>query len=356
MKISSTLSILAAVLLLASCSDDPEFIQPPSSGSTIDAEVGGETQPNQVYLDFSSDNQQPIARRNWDLGFYTGDDFVVTLNSANGMLAYELDETNLADVDAEDTVGLGAQLSLDAIFGALFAPVIPPFVSESLEWADDPTGDLDNTAIDEIDDDPYVYIINRGKAADGTELGWLKIKVSRTGSEYLLEYAEISNATAQTETIQKNQDLNFVYFSFDTGVTNVEPGAMDWDIAFTTYIDILPFGGIELPYGVKDWVIQNRNAETAEVIIEADEDLLDRFESFTLADVSALDFEEEINAVGGNWRTVASPTPGSVTGVKGDRFYIVKDPDGNYYKFIFTKMLSNTGERGFPQVSYSLLQ
>ena len=357
MKITSTLLILAGVLIMTSCSDDPEFIEPPSSGSTLDAEVGGETQPNQVYVDFSSDNQSPVQRRNWDLGFYTGSDYVVTLNSSNGMLAYELDKTILQDVTEEDTVGLGAQLSLDAIFGALFAPVVPPFVSESINWADDPTGDLNNTAITKIDNtDQNVYIINRGKAADGSELGWLKIKVTQDAGSYRLEYAEISSQATELVSVPKDENLNFVYYSFDSGFANVEPGKMEWDIAFTTYIDILPFGQVTLPYAVKDWVIQNRNAESAEVVIDAGEDILDRFDSFALADIGSLDFDDEINAVGGNWRTVASPTPGSVTGVKDDRFYVVKDPDGNYYKFIFTKMLNNTGERGFPQVSYSLLQ
>ena len=355
MRTYMSLIVLIIILGLSACSSEPELVIRPSVGSSIDAEVGGETQPNQVYIDFSRDNQSPVARTKWDLGFYNGSEFAVTLNSPNGMLAYELDKTSLDEVNAEDTIGLGSKLSLDAIFGSLFAPQVPDWVAGSLQWADDPTGNLQNTAIKIKEGSQSIYIVNRGKSGAGDELGWIKIGVSIEGNGYRLEYGEISATSSQVATISKDASQNFNYFSFDAGLVNIEPGIDGWDIAFTTYIDILNFG-FDFPYGVKDWVIQNRSVSSAEVIIEANEDLTDRYDSFSLADIASLDFSIAVNAIGGNWRTVASPTPGSVTGVRSDRFYVIKDPDGNYYKLVFTRMVNETGERGFPQVSYSLLQ
>jgi hypothetical protein len=351
------MAISFVMVLLASCGDDPVEIIPPSAGSTIDAEVGGDSQPNTVFIDFSGDVQTPVERTTWDFALYSQDQFVVTLNSSNGMLAYELDKTSLEEVTAEDTLGLGGILSLDAIFGALFAPVAPPWLAESIEWADNPNGDLDDTAIDELGDgdDGNVYIINRGTGPNETELGWVKARFTVENGEYVVETAEINSTSVSRTTVAKSADQEFIYLSIDNGIRTVEPGRNNWDIAFSTYIDILNFGA-NFPYGVRDWVLQNRNSETAEVIIEADEDLVERYEAFTLADVGGVDFNDEINAIGGNWRTVASPTPGSVTAVRSDRFYIIEDADGNYYKFVFTRMLSSSGERGFPQVSYELLQ
>ena len=43
------------------------------------------------------------------------------------------------------------------------------------------------------------------------------------------------------------------------------------------------------------------------------------------ADLDGLDFSSAQNSIGSGWRTIASPTPGSVTGVKEDVFYVIKD-------------------------------
>lgn len=358
MRISGIAALLICVVFLSSCEDDPEMIQPPFEGAVLDAEVGGESQPNRVFIDFSSNSQIAVNRTTWDFGLYSQDDFVVTLNSANGMLAYELDETSIENVTAEDTVGFGAFLSMEAIFSALFAPVTPPWVEESTDWADNPSGDLNDTAIDKPGgtNDANVYIINRGTAPDGSPLGWIKARFTVESDQYVVETADINSSQVSRTVVPKNGDEEFLYLSIENGLVNVEPGRESWDIAFTTFVDRPAFGPTVIPYSVKDWVIQNRNSESAEVIIEADEDLLERFDSFTLADVGGVDFNDNINAIGGNWRTVASPTPGSVTGVRSDRFYIIEDPAGNYYKMIFTRMLNNTGERGFPQVTFELLK
>ena len=36
-------------------------------------------------------------------------------------------------------------------------------------------------------------------------------------------------------------------------------------------------------------------------------------------------------------------------------FYIIKDPNGNYYKLKFTALLNDKGVRGFPEFKYKLL-
>ncbi|MEQ8413220.1 MAG: HmuY family protein [Imperialibacter sp.] len=41
-------------------------------------------------------------------------------------------------------------------------------------------------------------------------------------------------------------------------------------------------------------------------------------------------------------------------GVYEDRFYIIKDASGNYYKLKFTALMQ-TGERGKPQIASELL-
>ena len=347
--------IVAAMIVLSSCAEDGELVEKASVGAQLDIEVGGETQPNQVFVDLSSDKQQVIDRSSWDFGFYSGASNSVILNAASGMLAYQLDKSDLAAVTVEDTLGLGEILSLEAIFASLFLPEAPDWLFSSVDWVDDPTGDLSKTAISSISENAnsnLVYIINRGSTAAGMNRGWIKLKVDFIDGAYSVKYADISDQDFNEITVEKEDDYNFSYLSIDNGLVMVEPESESWDLALTTYIDIQNFG-VEFPYGVKDWVIQNRTIKTAQVSVV--ENILTEFQEFTAEDVDGLTFSSDVDAIGGSWRTVASPTPGSVTAVVDDKFYVIEDTDGNYYKLVFTGMLSTTGERGYPQIQYELI-
>ena len=138
----------------------------------------------------------------------------------------------------------------------------------------------------------------------------------------------------------------------------VQPETDNWDIVFTTHMEKLDVGdGSRIPYSFQDYVLQNtEEISVAEVLIEDGTDLLDAYETFNLGDVAGLSFDADLNAIGSSWRTVESPTPGSVTGVRTDGFYVVNDASGNQYKLLFTGMLNSTGERGYPQITYDLLK
>jgi nucleoid DNA-binding protein len=61
----------------------------------------------------------------------------------------------------------------------------------------------------------------------------------------------------------------------------------------------------------------------------------------------------EIRGFGSNWRNGGGPS--TLPSVKTDRFYIVKDITGNYYKIRFLAMTNDAGERGNPIIEYSIL-
>ena len=84
-------STIATALMIRCSSDDEVLIAPPSEGATLDISVGGPTQPNQVYVDLSSNMETIVKRDTWDIGFYSGNDFRVVLNLSVGMLAFALD-------------------------------------------------------------------------------------------------------------------------------------------------------------------------------------------------------------------------------------------------------------------------
>lgn len=351
------LGLIAMATTLWSCGDDdgPQII-PPTTSAVINAGVGGANQPNQVFIDLSTETQTAVARNSWDLGFYNGSEFRVILNNATSALAIALDKTDMTAVSAADTTGLGSQLDIDAIFGALQGPP-PTWLGDAASWLDDPSGDLSKTAIAEVSQTTTanpVYILNRGKNPDGTQRGWMKVRVMRSGDGYTLRYAAIDSSTFTELSISKNGDFNFGYVSLDNGAISVEPAANRWDFAFTTFTNLLPVGpATSIPYLFKDFVIQNRNGvELATVTVDASQ----TYDSFTFSDIASQNFSTDIATIGSGWRTVAQPGSTTPTGVNDDVFYVLKDSESNYYKLRFTRMLSpDTGERGFPQVQYDLV-
>ncbi|WP_421978508.1 HmuY family protein [Roseivirga seohaensis] len=348
---------LVAIGFLNACDseDDQPKVDPAVSSAIIDAEVGGADQPNQVFIDFSSKTQTVVDRASWDLGFYAGSEFRVILNNPASMLAQAIDKTDLTEVTAEDTVGMGAQMDIDAIFGSLFgAPA--EWLPLAQTWMDQPDGSLEGTAIAEVSttaEQNKVYIINRGKNADGSGRGWMKARFLREGSGYKMQYAEINSATFSEIQINKDSNYNFNYVNFNQGLVDVEPEKTKWDICFTIFTNLLPIDATsKIPYAYKDFVIQNRaNVEIAEVAVSDY-----AYEDFTYTNSTDLSYSSDLATIGSDWRIVAQPGSDQETGVNPDIFYVVKDSDNNYYKLKFTRMLDPiSGERGYPQIQYDLL-
>ena len=202
-----------------------------SPGSGLVAQIGGSSQPNQVFIDFSLNTQTTATRDSWDLGFYTGSEDKVILNYSTYGMAVALDKTDMNTVSAQDTTGLDTLLAIGT--------------SGAHVYIDHPDRDLDKLAIADIsstDSENKVYIINRGAGpgtgnADpgsanvgDTPRGWKKVRILKSGSDYVVQYADIDATTFQEVTVSKNTALNFVYLSLDDGSTpTIEPPKEEWD-------------------------------------------------------------------------------------------------------------------------------
>ncbi|MBX2965818.1 MAG: HmuY family protein [Cyclobacteriaceae bacterium] len=316
---------------------------------------GGATFPNKVFIDLSANRQTAVARTTWDLGFYTGDDFRVILNSSNTMLVYALDKTDLNAVTNTDTAVLRNRLSSEAIFAAITSPPAPEWVADAINWIDDPAGDLTKTAIAQVSataSENKVYIVNRGTGpgTPGAALGWKKIRVIRNGNGYTLQHADINATTFSEIQIQKNSAYEFQYVSFASGAVVVEPERTRWDIAWTGFNNSTNFGTGPIPYYFQDIILQNRvGVQTVQVLTATKS-----YETFAEADLDGLDFGVQTQIkIGADWRSGGGP--GTPPAVRTDRFYVIKDADGNYYKLKFTA-LTTDGERGRPVIEYKLVK
>ena len=188
---------------------------------------------NQAFLDFSKLTSSQVDAGSWDLGFYTeAGEFYVILNGSTGMMARPLDVNSLTMVSATDTTGFATEM----ITG--FRVTSPM----NATWTDDPDGDLEDTAFGEIaemDSDNQVFIV---KDAEGTF--WKKVRVLRNGENYTLQYANIADSKIEEVAITKNDQFDFVYFSFSNGITQAAPAKDDWDIRYSEYTEHarLPIG------------------------------------------------------------------------------------------------------------------
>jgi hypothetical protein len=355
--------LFAGVIYFSSCSDDGGTVPLEPIAGTIAPNVGGPEQPNQVYVDLSTKAAIPVSRESWDFGFSNGTDFTVILNASNGMLAVQSAVSNFNEITSADTMGfLGSVMYTDAIFGILISQMLPPWFTSTAEWIDHPDGNLSKTAIGEVAAvaaDNKVFIVNRGKNSDGSPRGFMKILTVRNGNAYDVTYGDLNDATGTKLTIAKNQEFNFSFLSFDAGLKVVEPMKDDWDLGFSTYSDYVLSNfssGYPVPYTVNDFVFLNRSNVSVSTVIAAG-DTKTEYDAFTNEDALGLTLVSEINAIGTSWRTVATPQiPGSLTAPVNDRFYVLRDADGIYYKMLFTQMTNLDGLRGFPEFIFEELK
>ena len=331
------------------------FNETASLGTALAAEVGGPLQPNQVYVDLSSGKMTTAVRNSWDLGFYSGTDFRVVLNSSVKMAAKQLTTANIDEVQVADETMIISQ-------GTGIASQI-----------DDPTGDITKTtiaAVSATDADNKVYLLYLGNkpaatapalgkegAVGGDARGWKKIRVLRSGSDYKVQYADIASTTHEEIVISKNSAYNFTFLSLiDKKVVNVEPQKNQWDINFTTFTNIIP-GATPTPYFYPDFVTNNLNgnAKAYQVLTSTF-----TYETFTLANVDNTKFTADQRNIGSNWRgtsvTGADGIPVSQFVLRTDRFFVIKDPAGNVYKVRFTAGVNAAGERGYPTFQYTILK
>jgi len=311
-----------------------------SQGSTMTLQGGpGEASAiNSVFVNFRRNVQTQVRRDSWDLAFYNGDEFRAILNYASVATARGIDKFDLLQVGAQDTIGMSLAISTaDPTTVALF---------------DDVSGDINKTVfgnISAIASENRVFIVNRGTGGGIPARAWKKIRILQNGNGYTLQHANITDNTFQSINISKDDDYNFIFFCFDRGIVQVEPKKQNWDIVWTGGINVTTAAGGVVPHYFADQVFINHhgNVSVAQVMTA----------NIAWADINAthlatLQFSPDRNIIGTSWRSARG-----TIGVFADRFYVVKDAFGNYYKLRFLNFHSNDGGvRGFPNIEYQLIQ
>lgn len=351
----------------------------PLTPITVQAEVGGANQPNQVYIDLSTGKATAIKRDTWHLAFYCGDDdFRVLINPAIAMSALEQETTDINKRVEEDKTIL---LNTD--------PTNPsPNHLVSRRLIDDPRGYLaprDNepgsgTAIAGVsakDEENKVYLLSMGFAISdktpvkgsvnilGAHKGWGKIRVLRENGKYKVMFVPRTAATApaavKTFTVAKNAAYNFVYLNLESGqMVQVEPKKNDWDLCYTAAVAWITNKDYDARSNVTlypDLIINNihggtkvahtKQFETTEKAYEAYQKIpLNIFWDTTVKGANFDANSYNRLGLGKSWRDL--PNGGTIR----PYWYVVRDGEGNHFKLIVRAMKNDAGERGYPTIEY----
>lgn len=305
-----------------------------AASGTIEIDGGGSEFPNQAFIDLSKLEQTTVGKYTWDLGFSFGGHQVV-LNSSAYVMARALDINDIDAVSASDTVGFAAKMYISNYVD-----------TEASGWVDNQNGDLNDTAIGAIsstDTDNNVYIIKR----DGDSRNWKKVRILQDGENYTLQYADIDASSHDEVTISKNVAFNFTHFDLDNGEIEVEPEKENWDLMYSSYTGRANFG-VLLAIGYNDYIVINRSGVSAAMVMESEIE----FDDFEEADLSTITMvSDNISVIGSSWRSLVDFS----LVLNEDVYYVMSDAEGNNYKLKFTRLTSETNERGYPEFTFELL-
>ena len=325
---------LALISAISGCLKPELPLNPHQRGSVTEVEVTMESNYKyQVYFDFSTG---AVAGQNlkmdWDLGFETGDKgHHIIVNSSKAMFA--------ADAGAIDFYTL-----IDTT-GMRF------------NW-DAQNGDLDSTALSGWADlsgtqpvpSKHVFVLNLGLKTTGLPVGLKKISIENyANGAYTLHWAELDNSNEDSLLIPASDtSFNFSFFSFKNGgdIVSIEPPKTSWDIVFTQYLRIFNVSGDTIPYLVTGVLLNPWK-------VEATADSSIAFDALDFSRISQFEFSNDRNLIGYDWKKYSFDL--GQYAVNPDKIYVVRDPEGIYYKLHFIDFYDPNGNKGNPQFEFQKL-
>lgn len=325
------LLITYLVLLFAftSCFEEDEMVPPHETGDLTTGEVElTETYKYQVFYDLETNSavkQNLISE--WDLGFETSDSgWHIILNTSKMMLAGNTGKTDFTVVKNNN----GAVMNFDPSHGNLDSTAIRNWYSLS---GGKPVSR------------EYVYVIDRGTDESFNSLGEKKVTFNlQDENNYVVRFANLNGSNEKTVLIPKDTLVNFVCFSFDNGIVNIEPAKNTWDLQFGKYSTLL-FTDVGDPYPYLVTGVLLNTYKTVAVL-----DTTHQFEevSFEIAEVQKFVSQKDI--IGYEWKEYDFDN-GMYT-VLPEKIYVLKNRTGYYYKFRFIDYYNSTGEQGYPTFEF----
>ncbi len=310
---------LFVILLISSCMKEEIAIPKHESGDLQTNEVElMQDYRNQLYFDLETNKVvKSNLKTDWDLAFQSLDGGKIVLNTGKGMAIHR------------------SSLAFNELNSA-----------EDLDWHwDAHSGNLDSTAIGNWEETDFVYLVDRGYNWTGDHQGYFKLVIFNVNETvFEMGYGDLSSDTPITYSIQKSGNEQFTYFSLEAGQIAIDPGDTEYDLVFTQYTHL--FTDPLTPYLVTG-ILSNRGYTTVARLDEK------TFEEIELKDVETLVFNDDLDAIGYNWKYY-SLEDGAFT-TFSNQHYIVLTQDGLFYKLRIVGFYNSEGLKGYPNIEFQAL-
>lgn len=199
-----------------------------------------------------------------------------------------------------------------------------------------------------------VYVLYRGTTIAPNK-AYYKIQfISETLDSYTFKYAHIEDTEEKVVTINKTEGLVNRAYSFETNsVVDFEPNINEWDFFFAPYYGWYETltAGIYSPYSLTGVIINNEVGIEIAPIVDIDLD----YNQITRSMVEDFEFTSWKGAIGSTWKKIPD-NKNPVYYMDEAKKYILKMPDGNYYKLRFLDYYNLDGKKGYPTFEINLLK
>jgi len=319
-----SIGALLLILMATSCFKEDEKINiPKPSGTETDTIALGNTYNRQIWIDLNG-LQEKASKEidSWDLAFSCdANSFDIRLNSAKMMYAGTNGVKDFENVTSEE----GIAMTFDASSGN----------PDSLAfggWYEMAEG-APELAISK----GFVFVVNRGIDGNLNELGFKKISINILDGNYVVRYANLDGSEENSLTITKDNSFNYIHFSFENQIIQIEPPQNEWSLKFSRYSTILfTDAGDPYDYNVVGVLLNPYKLRAVET------DLI--YDDIVLADTSQFELISRADVIGYEWKFYDFDND-SYT-IEPDKSYLVKDKDGFFYKLRFLSFYDQFGNKG----------
>ncbi|EDM45563.1 hypothetical protein SCB49_07137 [unidentified eubacterium SCB49] len=305
--------ILSAVLLATTIINAQEAV-------TVSMGAG---YTDEVYVDLSNQTTNSYEAANWDIAFLRENpqDMGIRVNDGVGIQVFEVAN----DPSAFDTVDVANEASWNPLYNDDTNWDNGAFMQGSATY-----GWGEYNPVTHVVEGSVVFVL---KYADGT---YVKFINEAYAAGYTFRFATWSgtawvNETTQTVSNDDNPDTRYNYFSLINNEAVIAEPAIDaWDFVFRKYTTFLDPPGQYYPV---TGALHNPNVTVAQ-----------NDETAGAGDPNTLDYLEEINTIGYDWKTFG----GTGYDVNSDVAYYVKKSESTVFRVVFTEFEgSSTGNITF---------
>lgn len=333
-RILSIVSLTAScALLLSSCfkEDKPVALNNQEQQGPYKVSIGGvtigEDYSTQVYYSFTTGQVASGPYMAWDISFSTSsDNSELWMNGGKKILIYPTGKQDYASVTTLDNI-------------------------DAKGWKyDDPKGRSGESGLGILSNGQHIGEV---LIVDGGEGLYFKLQIMEaTATQYRIKTGPLEAPTGSETDLQKDDQYNFVYYSFNDGIIKPEPPKKDWDILFTRYRHIYykyEADGSDLLYYVNGVLTNPYKTQCGDDSLKGYE-----FYGFTLENAQAFKLLTERDVIGFDWKVVDINSAQYT--VKPKSIFVIKDQNDALWKLHFTSFNGSDGKKGSPQFEFQRLQ